>query len=1458
MWVTLDRIAWAQIHHNISDVNRTITTKCTTARQAWVSLIANFVQASVTSRMAILAAIHDYTFQPDSSVMTHTNRLRLLGDQLMESGGSMPEDQLVMHLLTSMPEEYEHTVLFLRMMPPATLTLDYVSNALLAAETMLATKKHKAISTARSYITHTEKGRGAVGRSTSKPSGGHRVKHSGDVCSFCHKSGHARESCFQDPKIGYPDWWGSRPRLGDKPKDNKRQRGESSGTNRLSPSAAGSNNDESDEEAPRQKSQKTNRREAISFHTVVELCEQQNSDDAKAFLSEVIPSPTNERAALRLSSSSDWVLDSGTTAHICSDRSILVDVSETRAVRVCMGSATTVANAIGTAILWLSKDGTNFDQRVTLRDVLFVPDFSVNLISIRKLARAGYGFVVKGNTARLTMADMTPFAIALGTDRDDLYVITARVSMSCSATDVSKAGADNYHAAETSAAGDSTTVLSAVSSVDDRATGPASTRTTQELRDVTPLHLMHDRLNHLNVQQMVQMRASDMVDGAQSLPSSIPQHNSATPFTCESCIIGKSRRSTMPRKVSTQRVARCLQLVHSDICGPVRHPSIVDEARYLATFVDHFSRYAVVFTMKTKDEVLDHFKTYKSWAERVTGQKVVTLRTDGGGEYTSKAFNAYLRQEGIQRQITPPHTPEHNGVAERLNLIIFGAVRCMLHRARLPPSFWAEAAHNAVHVRNRCPTRAVKGKTPYEMWTGNKPSIDHLRVFGCLAYVHVDEAAKRTGKVEGRSYPCVFVGYSSEAKAWRLYNPIAKHSKTRWLTSRDVTFVEDRLVDIDGVLASVHLGEGEEGEDVFPDVDDSLSPSPAATSEVSLGLDGLPTLVPPPATVSSELDIFNLDVGDNSDADVYEDDEDGYGFLDTVPVRWLFPRELESKDRAAQVLYTTQPAMEQHEEQQCWALSTTVLDTDEPSSYAEAMARPDAVLWRAAVQSEYDSLQRTGTYTLTQLPDGRHAIGCKWVFKIKRHADGSVDRYKARLVAKGFSQKAGLDYKETFAPVAKFASIRTLLALAAHQDYEVHQMDVKTAFLNGDLDVELYMQQPEGFITAGQEKLVCHLRKSLYGLKQAGRAWFEKINTALIDMDFTPLDSDHCVYVRHQGGEVLYIVLYVDDLLLIGSSLTEINKLKVDLSNRFEMTDLGEAQYVLGLQLSRDRTARALSLSQSDYIRRLLERYGMSDCKPAPTPLAVNVRLSKDDCPTVIPIQPVLVDGKHTYASVVGSIMYAMLGTRPDLAYTIGQLTRFNGNPGAQHVIALKRVLRYLRGSIDFKLVYGTTSSGSSGSTTSKLDVFGYCDSDWGASIDDRRSVSGTLFMIAGGAVTWQAQRQKSVALSSVEAEYVAACQASKDAIWLRAFLTGLGLESKAPTIILCDSQGAIALAKNPEHHQRSKHIDMRYHFVREQVAAGAIVLVYTATSNMAADQLTKPLSRELHNRCMRSMGLQW
>ena len=550
-WDHAERIALAQILHNIDDSKLTITRKCATARAAWVALETNFVQASITSRMSILNKINQYSFEPESTVLDHTNRLRALCDDLEESGGTMPHDQLILYLLNSMPEEYEQTVVFLRMQPPALLTLDHVSNMLMAAETTFATKKRK---TATSYITQTNGG-GGGGQSHSKTTGGsnHKV-----VCSLCDKTGHAREKCFQNPKVGYPEWWGSRPRVGE---TNKQQKGGiiKKANKRVEPcSPAGTDDDNdgsSDDEASKRRAKKVKGTKVISFHTTVDS-PGPDSKALMAFLGTLTPPGTSSGALLPSSTSSQWVLDSGTTSHFCKDRSVLMDLTEIAPVTVRMGSATTTAHAKGKAVLWVSKDGEHFDQRVTLGNVLYVPDFSVNLMSVRKLARAGFGFHVMGNTAQLTMADHTPFAVVHGNDRDDLYVIEARTSMSCPAADNSDAGADHIADSETSAGGDEsgTVCMSTVSS--DVAS--VQTSATTDSHDVTPLHLMHDRLNHLNVRQMVQMRSADMVDGAHLLPSSIS--SAGAHLSCESCIMGKSHRATMPRfgrPLHSERLVAC-------------------------------------------------------------------------------------------------------------------------------------------------------------------------------------------------------------------------------------------------------------------------------------------------------------------------------------------------------------------------------------------------------------------------------------------------------------------------------------------------------------------------------------------------------------------------------------------------------------------------------------------------------------------------------------------------------------------------------------------------------------------------------------------------------------------------------------------------------------------------------------------------------------------------------------
>jgi hypothetical protein len=445
-WDYAEQVALTQILHNIDDTKLTITRKCTTARAAWVALETNFVQASVTSRMSILNQINQFTWDPETTVLDHTNRLRALCDNLEESGGSIPLDQLILHLLNSMPEEYEQTVVFLRMQPPASLTLDYVCNALTAAETTFKSKE-RTRERAAALVTRVDRRRGESNQFQSSYGGPNRDV----VCSLCKKSGHPRSRCFQDPKVGYPDWWGDRPKPGEK---NQRHRGKSSRDDNESDN---SDDDDSDDDHSANKKKKTKKsHHAISFHITTEWPDLNPKEVSPGTLGMVNSRPSApELAVLRLSGCSSWVLDSGCSTHFCCDRSVLVDLTEITPVTIHIGCAVTKAYAKGTAVLWLSEDGVNHNHEVTLRDVLYVPDFSVNLMSVRLLAQAGFGLIMMGITAHLTLADTTPWAVAHVDERDDLYVLEARANRGRSVTAYYMA-ADDYHPVQLTAGGDGT------------------------------------------------------------------------------------------------------------------------------------------------------------------------------------------------------------------------------------------------------------------------------------------------------------------------------------------------------------------------------------------------------------------------------------------------------------------------------------------------------------------------------------------------------------------------------------------------------------------------------------------------------------------------------------------------------------------------------------------------------------------------------------------------------------------------------------------------------------------------------------------------------------------------------------------------------------------------------------------------------------------------------------------
>ena len=540
--------------------------------------------------------------------------------------------------------------------------------------------------------------------------------------------------------------------------------------------------------------------------------------------------------------------------------------------------------------------------------------------------------------------------------------------------------------------------------------------------------------------------------------------------------------------------------------------------------------------------------------------------------------------------------------------------------------------------------------------------------------------------------------------------------------------------------------------------------------------------------------------------------------------------------------------------------------TDVPNTYKEAISSPDAEFWKRGIESENDSLRKHVTWKLVfrKAANNRRALTTKWVFTKKFTVDEnkrSEPFPKGRCVVRGFQQVQGVDYGETFVPVVKYASVRALCAEVAEDDLEFEQMDVKTAFLAGDIDEDIYIEVPEGFkiteedivhLNLGDDvdidklDLVCELEKSMYGTKQAPRCWNKKINSVLAgELGFNRSHGDPCLYVKRTDKGVMMIALYVDDLLIAAKTKEQTSRIKNMLSDRFDMKDLGEAKVCLGLEITRNREQRKLWLTQESYMEKIVDRFGMSDSKPVPTPMEE----AKSTCGR---LEVISEDDEEAvgvpYREAIGSLMYLMIGSRPDIAYAVGKLARFCENPKTKHWVGIKRVLRYIRGTSKMGLCYDGRKDGTLHFEDSikETDLFGYCDSDWAGDVSDRKSTGAYVFMKSGPAVSWCSRKQTVVATSSCEAEYIALSDACKEAIWIKRLFSDIpiGTDLSKGIKMLDDSQSANKLAANASINRRNKHIDIKYHFVRHVVEDGQVIILYYPTSNMVADMLTKPLGR--------------
>ncbi|KAG8490001.1 hypothetical protein CXB51_016020 [Gossypium anomalum] len=729
----------------------------------------------------------------------------------------------------------------------------------------------------------------------------------------------------------------------------------------------------------------------------------------------------------------------------------------------------------------------------------------------------------------------------------------------------------------------------------------------------------------------------------------------------------------------------------------------------------------------------------------------------------NEVLDAFLKWKKMVETQTSRKVKRLRSDNEHMNQTILEKVRCMLSNAGLGKEFWAEAVTYACHLINRLPSAAINKKTPMEMWTGKSATdYDSLHVFGSTAYYHVKES-----KLDPIAKKSLFLGITDGVKGYRLWCPNTR----KIVFSRDVTFDESTMLKYN----------------------DSQKDDKTSSTLQQVELEKVND------------DPANIGGANNEEVPIEEPLQQQDSIAYRRPRREI-RKHARFDDRMAYAL--------------------PIADDDVPSTYTEAISNPDGVKWKQAMKEEMQSLHKNRTWELVTLPKGKKAIRCKWVYAKKEGFSAKNEiRYKARLVVKGYAQKERIDYNKVFSPVVKHSSIRILLALVAQYDLELVQFDVKIAFLHGDLEEEIYMTQPDGFKVAGKENWVCKLTKSLYGLKQSPRQWYKRFDQFMKGQRYTRSKFDHCVYFQKlQEGTFIYLLLYVDDMLITSKNKVEIERLKTQLNLEFEMKDLGEAKKILSMEIWRDRAHDRVGLSQKQYLKKLSTQLSPSTNTEQEYMLRV------------------------PYSNAMGSLMHAMVCTRLDISQAVSIMSRYMHNPGKGHWQAMKWILRYIQKTVDVGLLFKQDNTLGKG-------VIGYVDSGYAGDLDKRRSTTGYVFTLAGGPISWKSTLQFTVALSTTEAEYMAVTEAVKEAIWLQGMVKTLGLVQEHINVY-CDSQSAIHLAKNQVYHARTKHIDVRFHFVREIIDEGKICLQKIKTADNPADMMTKVVTATKFEHCLNLINI--
>ena len=1144
-----------------------------------------------------------------------------------------------------------------------------------------------------------------------------------------------------------------------------------------------------------------------------------------------------------------WILDSGATHHITPDGEHLTNIRPLEAKM-------SFAIASGAHLTCFEKGDLPIrlksGRQATLTDVHIVSGSDVNLLSARVLARKGWSVCLKGNAATISKESEQ---IALQ-DSNGLWT-----------THFEKSDGTAYV-------------------TDHRAAPPVT------LQDE------HERLGHIGRHKLLKLAHQNALRISHAEAVLDPFRLTA----CSTCQKMKIARKTLDGM--SPHGSRNAELVHVDVSGPM-DPSSSGFDHFVA-ILDDYSKTCAVVPMKGRKPAMGLLADFVTRLETQLGEKVRFIRSDNGPEFISQSAVEWYKSRGIIHQVSPRYRPELNGTIERFIRTIKEMIGSMLDDSGMGHGVWDLAAQYAAVILMKT-SSARNGKSTWSQYTGRDVGINSIVKFGAPCFIHIPRQTRLKARLdEPKAVPGRVVGQADNISGW-----IVQVSSTGEIhRSRDVRIDTATLARAREAIntSEVYLNSTrvrrfvpparqlpelpeqstEDPASVFhkhqnctaifeePDVIvadsqerpvDAVGESPVTRADDHEGSDTTraasslpalsePSLRDPPRSHPGRQTVSKQRIRPSASWELVPERRIDNVTLPpasftTLDGRRIMTRRVPGRSRLAvrdavnELEGDEDPDLAEegdvdHALAIGWTLSTMV-DDDEPQSVSEALQGPNASQWQAAIDAELDNLVSKGTWIEVEKPTDRKTVGCSWILKVKRDAMGDIVKFKARLVAQGFSQVPGVDFEETYAPVGRTASLRIMLAIAAFMDLDIQQADVEGAYLNGTLDIDIYMRYPEGVErSAGCDAL--KLNKALYGLKQSGRLWWQELGSKLAGLGFSKLHSDWGLYVRAGTGDrdFMMLLVYVDDFIMAAKNTEEISKFLLEVQKHWKLSEMGEIDNILGMKVIRDRSARKIHLTQPAYIDKIAKQF----------PTTSNPRFR---CSTPLPdgygdIHDSKMAETTPFQGLVGCFQWLASCTRPDISYAASFLARHLTSPTEHHMQLARRAAAYLKHTRNYALTIGGGND---------LVLRGFVDADWAGCIETRRSTSGYVFQLNETAVVWSSKRQPTVACSTVEAEYVATSEAAREAMWLRQLLEEIGIRQTGPTLINCDNKGAIRLALNPGTHQRTKHIDIKHHFIRELVEQNIISVEYVQSKRQLADIFTKGLPRPRHLENSGELGLR-